>query len=167
MSNLKLDRKTLVIGFLVVVAALFILPRLGDEDEDNQDNDTVQNEQQDDNEAETSSTDFDLGKLVTARSIDRDGCAVDTTSRFEPNDSIYVVAEGSDVEEGTVVFARLYHGDEAVEDAPEITASEDYTNTCINFVFEPASGSRFEDGSYEAEFIVNGNQVDSIQFDVR
>jgi hypothetical protein len=67
--------------------------------------------------------------------------------------------------EGTTVFARLYHDDTAVEDTAEITADEDYSNVCVNFVFE--NDENWDSGDYEVEFFVNGNAYESAQFSVR
>lgn len=106
-----------------------------------------------------------LGRLVAARSIDRDGCAASQTNTFAPNEPIYVIAENSAVTSGTTIFVRLYRDNQAIEDAPEITANQNYQNTCINFVFEPTRAN-FQSGSYEAEIFVNGNAAGSIRFNV-
>jgi hypothetical protein len=107
-----------------------------------------------------------LGRVVSASAIDRDGCATDSTSIFGAFEPVYVVAEDSAVPSGTSVFVRLYHEGTPVEDAPEITADQDYDNTCINFVFEP-EGAAFDPGSYEAEFIINGNPANTVSFEIR
>ena len=111
-------------------------------------------------------TGINLGRVVSATGIDRDGCPVEITSTFEASESVYVIAEGSDVPRGTTVFVRLYHDGQPIEDAPEITADQDYNNTCINFVFEP-EGSNFDPGNYEAEFIINGIPTESASFEIR
>jgi len=82
-------------------------------------------------------------------------------------DRFYVVALNSEVPEGTTIFARLYRDGEAIEDLPAITSNQDYNNSCINFVFETSDGDNFESGDYEAEFFVNGNSYNSVDFSIR
>jgi hypothetical protein len=160
MNHMRLDSRTIVIGIIVVLAAIFVLPRLFNTD-------NVSNAPVDDNVgSQTVDENIQLGRVVSATGIDRDGCATSTTTAFETSEPVYVVAEGSDVPSGTSVFVRLYHEGQPIEDAPEITADQDYNDTCINFVFEP-EGSAFDPGNYEAEFIVNGNPADSITFEIR
>lgn len=167
-------------GILSVVAVLFVVACLGMMcagtglfgGGDNDDSDDVEVANRNDRDDEVSQPEdpglgnVDLGNVVTASGIDRDGCATNTTSTFDADQPIYVVAENSTVSEGTTVFVRLYHEGEVVEDAPEIQANQNYDNTCINFVFEP-TGADFEPGEYEAEFVINGNLADRITFDVR
>lgn len=109
-----------------------------------------------------------LGPVVTANNVDRDNCAVDTTTTFNSGDPVYVVLEDSAFPSGTTLFARLYRNNVAVEDTRELTASENYDNTCVSFVFEPsASAEIWQPGTYEAEFFVNGNSYRSTTFEVR
>jgi hypothetical protein len=96
-----------------------------------------------------------------------DGCATDPRASFEPVEPVFVVAEGSDIPAGTSVFVRLYHEGTPIEDAPEITADQDYTNSCVNFIFEPSQGTTFDQGNYQAEFIINGNPANTVDFEVR
>ena len=105
----------------------------------------------------------DLGPLVVTTAVDRDGCPVDDVNRLDNVDAFYVVAPNSEVAANTDVFARLYRDGGAVEDVPIITADRDYSNTCINFIFEHLDGS-FPPGEYEVEFWVNGNAYDSVTF---
>ncbi|MBZ0302806.1 MAG: hypothetical protein K8J31_23885, partial [Anaerolineae bacterium] len=79
---------------------------------------------------------------------------------------VYIVAPYSDVPAGTSVFVRLYQDGTPIEDTSEIQADQDYHNTCLNFVFEPIEGT-FDPGSYEAEFFVNGNPAQSVNFEIR
>ena len=160
MNNFKLDGKTIAIGLLILVAAVIFLPRLFNTGATNVEEPTSQPQ----NQAEDSN--ILLGNPVSAAAVDRDGCPVDTTDTFRPSEDIYVVAPSSDIPAGTAVFVRLYHENTPIEDAPEIQADQDYQNTCINFVFEPDDGP-FDTGSYEAEFYVNGNAAESVQFEVR
>jgi hypothetical protein len=162
-SGMKLDGRTLLIGAIILIGALFILPRLLNTDSiatnppvnaplDNP------NQQLDPN--------VTLGQPVAATGVDRDGCATGASSAFRTTDSIYVVAPNSTVPAGTSVFVRLYRNGQPIEDAPEITADQAYTNTCVNFVFEPVDGP-FQAGNYEAEFIINGNAADTVTFSVQ
>lgn len=157
-----LNSRTILIGILIVAAAVIFLPRLFNTSSAPTTTDTqqspVDNQPLDPN--------VNLGQLVLAGGVDRDGCPTDTRSTFEPNESVYVIAQGSDIPQGTSIFVRLYREGQPVEDAPEITADRDYNNSCVNFVFDP-EGSAFDPGQYEAEFIINGNQADTISFDVR
>jgi hypothetical protein len=163
---MNLSRNAIVgIVLVVIIAAAFFLPQLlGGDDEDVPDPnlgvDGVGEVTQDDSNVR-------LGSTVAASSVDRDGCAVATSSVFTTTEPIYVVAENTDIPAGTSVFVRLYRDDQPIEDAPEITADQDYVNTCVNFVFEPVQGAPFEPGQYEAEFIVNGNQSNLVAFEVR
>lgn len=109
-----------------------------------------------------------LGLVVAAQSVDRDNCAVNTTSTFDTNDAVYIVMEDARLEQGTTMFARLYRNGVAVEDTRELTAEDDYDNVCVSFVFEPsASAEVWDAGQYEAEFFVNGNSYRSTSFDIR
>jgi len=155
-----LNTRTILIGILVVAAAVIFLPRLFNTNTAEPTvNQPVDNQQPLD-------PNVNLGQVVSSGGVDRDGCPTDSRTAFEPNESIYVVAQGSDIPQGTSVFVRLYHEGQPLEDAPEITADRDYDNSCVNFVFEP-TGIAFDTGQYEAEFIVNGNQADTVSFDVR
>jgi hypothetical protein len=168
-NRFKLDGKTIGFGIAILVALaclVFVLPAIFGGD-DNNDNDSDNNP---DNEVEVpSDTDdgIEIGNLVAANSIDREGCPVDNTTTFGPSEQIYVVAPNSDVPVGTSVFARLYRENTPIEDSPPISADQDYTDTCINFVFEPTEGAAFEPGSYEVVFVVNGNESDSVNLTVQ
>jgi hypothetical protein len=166
MKNFKLNTKTIIIGVIIFIAAMFFLPQiLGGDDEDEPN--TVSNTSNED-EANDNNTDDNiaLGEVVSAEGVDRDGCAVDITSDFDTSDSIYIVAESGDFPEGTAIFVRLYRDDSPVEDSPEITADQDYNNACVNFVFEPEAGEAFDPGDYEAEFYINGNPAESVSFEI-
>jgi len=157
-------------AILVVIAVLgmFLLPRLfGDDDSPNA---AIENPAPGNNplaeDPPFSGSDLDLGRVVSAAGINQDQCPVDVSSTFDADEPIYIVAEDSDIPRGTTVFVRLFHEDRAVEDAPEITADQDYTNACVSFIFEP-SGAPFNPGTYTAQFFANGKQAGSVQFDVR
>ena len=159
------DRKQIIIIVIVViVAAIFLLPRLfNNNTTTSQTNAPAIPQQQ--NPASNSAA-IQLGTPVSATGIDRNGCASNTTSTFSGSDSIYVVAPNSNVPQGTTLFVRLYRDNNAIEDAPQITADKDYVKNCINFVFQP-TGKDFTPGSYEAQFYVNGNAASSVTFNVQ
>ncbi len=158
------DRKQIIIiGIVVVVAAIFLLPRLfGNNTTATPTNVPVVQQQQN----QTTNSNIQLGAPVSAVGIDRNGCATDRTSTFSTSDSIYVVAPNSNVPQGTTLFVRLYRDNNAIEDAPQITADQDYVQNCINFVFQP-TGKDFTPGAYEAQFFVNGNAASSVTFNVQ
>ncbi|MCC6615887.1 MAG: hypothetical protein IT320_20625 [Anaerolineae bacterium] len=159
-GGFKFDTRTIII-ILVVVGIAFLLLRNQGQTPAATPTATPQPLAQTDNSASSA---IQLGQIVTAQSVDRDGCPGEVTSRFAPTDSIYVVARETDIPQGTGVFARLYFNNEGIEDTDEITADTDLPATCINFVFEHDGG--FEPGNYEAEFFVNGNPAGSVSFTV-
>jgi hypothetical protein len=154
MNQMKVDGKTIGIGLLILVAVVFVLPRLFDTGGGATTRDTIESE------------DIQVGRPVSAAAVDRNGCPVDVTANFAPNEQIYIVAPQTDVPAGTAVFVRLYHNGMAIEDTVEILADQDYRNTCINFVFEPVDGT-FDPGTYEAEFYINGNPAESVSFAIQ
>ena len=166
---------TLVGGAVLLCAAAIFLPMLmGDPEPAYNPNDyedeprTSENRNQEDNfPVLAQNANSDLGQLVATTRLDRDGCPVSSENTFRSGDSIYVVAVDSEIEEGTEIFARMYFDNMAIEDTAPIVASQDYGNTCVNFIFEPQSYIGLQDGSYEVEFIVNGNPTDSITFRVQ
>jgi len=159
-GGFKFDTRTIII-ILVVLGVLFLILRGQGQSSEPTPTATPQPVAQ----ADSSSSTIQLGQLVTALSVDRDGCPGEVSTRFAPDDSIYVVARETDIPQGTAVFARLYFDNEAIEDTSEIVADSDLPATCINFVFEHDQG--FEAGSYEAEYFVNGNPAASVSFTVR
>lgn len=172
MGNFKLDGRTIGIIIFLIIAAVIFLPRLfgGGNDADNRVNEPV-NEPLDEPVDERDTTinqddGIELGNVVAATSVNRDGCASNVTNSFDPNDPVYVVAEDSDVTEGTEVFVRFYYEDEVYEESDVIVADQDYENTCISFTLEPDELDQLRSGSYEAEFIINGNPADVVAFEV-
>ncbi|MFN8374365.1 MAG: hypothetical protein U0694_16000 [Anaerolineae bacterium] len=155
----------IIIGVVVVLVILFIASRfLGG----SQASETPAPTSQPDNqqvEQNNSDSGLNLGSVVVAENVDRDGCAVDVTDRFDDNATVYAVLGDSAMPEGTRVFARLYRDDVAVEDRDEITADQDYTNVCVSFSFVP--DQPWESGDYEVEIFVNGNAYESASFTVR
>lgn len=155
------DRKPMIIIIvLVVLAAIVLLPRLLNNTPAVPTNVPAQQNPQ------TSDTNIQLGQPVSASGVDSAGCPTESQNTFFSNESIYVVAPDSNIAQGTSLFVRLYRDSTVIEDAPAITADRDYTNNCINFVFQP-TGAAFQPGNYEAQFFVNGNPGPSVQFDVQ
>lgn len=155
---------------LLLVLGAFLVPRIFDSDDDPPDigDNSPDNPLAGDSPLiDNSGQGWDLGQVVSAAAINQDNCPVDVTNEFASGDSIYIVAEDSDIPSGTVVFARLFYEGTVQEDAPEITADRDYENSCVTFVFEPTQGESFDPGTYEAQFIVNGNEAETVQFEVR
>ena len=161
-----LGRGALIIGLLIFVGVMFLVPQLfGDDDNSGasiRDADDVSGEVIPENVPSPV-----IGDLVVAAGIDQNGCAVDTTTTFSSDDTVYIVAENSDIPAGTMLFVRLYADGQAVEDSTELTADADYTDTCANFLFEPVEGQRFDAGPYEAELFVNGNPYGTVSFEIQ
>lgn len=157
------NKTSLIIVAVIVVAAALLLPRLfGNTTTPTTNVPSIPQQQNPVN----SDVNIQLGSPVSATGIDSNGCATGSTSTFSGNQSIYVVAPNSTVPQGTTVFARLSRDNTPLEDAPQITANQDYTGSCINFVFQP-TGADFTPGTYEAQFFVNGNAASSVTFDVQ
>lgn len=166
------NKRNCAIGALILAALICIVPFLllnGILDGGNDNNDNSVDNNDDDIVDVLDETDdgINLGNVVSTSSIDREGCANGQDSNFGATDSIYVVAEESDIPAGTDVFVRLYLNGNPIEDAPEITADRDYEDTCVNFVFEPETGTSFDAGQYEAQFMINGNPSESVSFTVQ
>ena len=173
MQNFKLDGRTIAIIALIVVAAIIFLPRIlgGNSEEPTPTNEPDDNNSQPTvNPRDTTSNDADgieIGNVVMANNVDRDGCASGTATTFDADtERIYVVAEDTTVVQGTEVFVRWYLDGEQYEDADAIVADEDYENTCISFTLEQDDTNQFRTGNYEAEFIINGNPADSVSFEI-
>ena len=154
---------SIALAVIVICGAVMLLPRLFGGG-DNVVNDPTQ--AIDDVSSQSDFGDISLGNLVITEQIDSDGCPTEDLSSLDNTDRFYVVAPDSAFPEGTTVFVRLYKDGVAVEDLPLITANQDYSDTCVNFVFETVDGNDFDEGEYEAEFWVNGNSYSSIRFDI-
>lgn len=172
-SGFKMDGRTIGIIALIAIAALILLPRLLGNNDANDDNDNNNDNNGPTiptaNARDTTANDEDgieLGNVVTAGNLDRNGCPTDTTNTFNQDDIIYVVAEDSQVEEGTRMFVRFYYDNAIYEESEEIVADQDYENTCIAFTLEPDSRPDLREGEYEAELIVNGNPAETVTFEV-
>jgi len=175
-TNNNSQMRTAAIVTIVVIIGLLLLgrfvtgisgnpttPTTSDTTTNNNNNNTL-------NPANTNNTTTlnNLGPVVAAQAIDRDNCAVDATTHFTTSDPVYVVLVDSQLPQGTTMYARLYKDGVAIEDTKELTADQDYNNTCVNFVFRPSqSAETWQPGNYEAEFFVNGNSYRSTTFDIR
>jgi len=160
------SKPNLILIGIVVIAAIFLLPRIFNNNAATPTAVPTVIPSVPQQNSSTSNSNISLGAPVSSSSVDRNGCATNTTSTFSGSDSIYVVAPNSTVPQGTTVFARLYRDNNAVEDAPQITADKNYSQNCIYFVFQP-TGANFTPGTYEAQFYVNGNAASSVTFNVQ
>lgn len=104
----------------------------------------------------------DLGRMYAAAEVDRQGCPVEAVSNFYADEKIFVGLEESDIPQGTEMYVRLSHEGRPIEDTNPVQADRDM-QSCVWFEFQP-TGSGFEPGDYRADLIVNGNQVDSVDF---
>jgi hypothetical protein len=165
-----LDRKSIIVivGILaVVVIGSFLMSRGGTAEDDLNTNTDDQIGETDDRENFADETSgVDLGRIVIAENIDRDSCPVDSASTLDSDtDQFYVVSQDTTFEQGSDFFVRLYRDGQAVEDSPLVAAEDNYEDICIYAVFQSDGG--FDRGDYEAEFIVNGNPSESVEFSVR
>lgn len=164
MNNFKLDGRTIAIGIVVLLAVFLI----GSQLLGNGSTPETTNSPLSTNAPAPQAADIQVGRVVAATGIDRDGCPVGETNSFAPTDQVYITAINSNVPSGTDVFARLFRDDQPVEDSVVITADQDYTNTCIYFEFEATSSAgSLQTGNYEAQLIVNGNPGPSVDFTVQ
>jgi len=121
-------------------------------------------ERQSENEAITQGV--ELGRVVMAEGIGEQNSPVEITDTFSASqDFIYVVAEADYIERGTTMFARWSRDGEPFEDSSEVTADRDYTNTYIEFHLENLE-DRMEPGDYSVQLFVNGNPVETVDFQV-
>lgn len=165
MGNFKLDGRMIAIIAVVIIAAVIFLPQLLGNNNSGPDTSVPQG--QVDPRDTTINTDdgIELGPVVATSNLDRNGCAVDTVSTFPAGtDMIYVVAEDSEIAQGTDVFVRWYYEGQVYEESEEITADQNYTSTCIGFSLEADTINQLREGDYEAEFIINGNPANTVDF---
>jgi hypothetical protein len=121
-------------------------------------------ERQNENEAITEGV--ELGRVVTAEGIGEQNSPVEVTDSFSASqDFIYVVAEADYIERGTTMYARWSRVGEPFEDSSELTADRDYSNTYIEFHLENLE-NRMEPGDYSVQLFVNGNPVETVDFQV-
>jgi hypothetical protein len=110
---------------------------------------------------------LELSPVVVANHVDRNGCAIDETSVVSPDTSSFYVVTRGNIPRGTTVFVRLYRDNQPIEDLPMITADQDYRDTCVPFVFQVDDATSFDSGGYRAEYIINGNRANAIDFTIR
>lgn len=121
-------------------------------------------ERQQENEAITQGV--QLGRVVMAEGIGEQNAPVNETDTFSASqDYIYVVAEADSIARGTTMFARWSRDGQPFEDSSELTADRDYTNTYIEFHLENLENS-METGDYSVQLFVNGNPVETVDFQV-
>lgn len=118
------------------------------------------------NENEAITEGVDLGSVVMAEGIGENNAPVNETDTFSASqDFIYVVAEANHIESGSTLYARWSRDGEAFEDSNEITADRDYNDTYVEFHLENLQ-DRFETGDYSVQLFVNGNPVETVEFQV-
>lgn len=106
-----------------------------------------------------------LGDFVVGSSLNADGCVTRPASSFRSTDTIYVGIQPSDFPNGTVFYAQFFVNGELYEETDEITADDDYGDTCVQFNIQAESGApNLTRGNYEANFYVNGNVADTVTF---
>ena len=121
-------------------------------------------ERQNDNEAITEGARF--GDIVMAEGIGEQNAPIEVTDTFNASqDFIYVVAEADYIEQGTTMFARWSRDGVPFEDSSELTADRDYSDTYVEFHLENLE-NRMEPGDYSVQLFVNGNPVETIDFQV-
>lgn len=121
-------------------------------------------ERQNENEAITEGARF--GDIVTAEGIGDQNAPIEVTDTFNASqDFIYVVAEADYIEQGTTMFARWSRDGEPFEDSSELTADRDYSDTYVEFHLQNLE-DRMEPGDYSVQLFVNGNPVETVDFQV-
>lgn len=121
-------------------------------------------ERQNENEAITEGVRF--GDIVTAEGIGEQNAPIEVTDTFNASqDFIYVVAEADYIEQGTTMFARWSRDGEPFEDSSELTADRDYSDTYVEFHLQNLENS-MEPGDYSVQLFVNGNPVETVDFQV-
>ena len=118
----------------------------------------------------TSSTSgAELGRIVTAESIDtaNHNAPVNETSTFNSlNQAIYAVVEAQRIDAGTTMFARWSRDGKPFEDSDEIKADKQYQNTYVEFHLEPTNRA-IDPGNYTVQVFVNGNPAKEASFTVQ
>jgi len=111
----------------------------------------------------------ELGKLVTAQSIDtaNHNAPVNETTTFNSlNQAIYAVVEAQRIDAGTTLFARWSRDGKPFEDSTEVKADKQYQNTFVEFHLEPTHKA-IDPGSYTVQIFVNGNSAKQANFTVQ
>jgi len=116
----------------------------------------------------TITTGAELGRIVTAQSIDtaNHNAPVNETSTFNRlNQANYAVVEAQRIDPGTTMFARWSRDGKPFEDSDEIKADKQYQNTYVEFHLEPTNKA-IDPGSYTVQVFVNGNPAKQANFTV-
>lgn len=165
MQNFKLNGRTIAIIAVVIIGAVVLLPQLFGNNNAGPDTSVPAGEVNPRDTTINTEDGIELGQVVATTNLDRNGCAVDNVGTFPAGtELIYVVAEDSEIAEGTDVFVRWYYEGQVYEESDEITADQDYTSTCVGFSLEADTINSLREGDYEAEFIVNGNPANTVDF---
>ena len=117
----------------------------------------------------TNAAGAELGRIVTAESIDtaNHNAPVNETSTFNRLDqAIYAVVEAQRIDAGTTMFARWSRDGKPFEDSDEIKADKQYQNTYVEFHLEPTNKA-IDPGSYTVQVFVNGNPAKQAEFTVQ
>jgi hypothetical protein len=117
----------------------------------------------------TTTAGAELGRIVTAQSIDtaNHNAPVNETSTFNSlNQAIYAVVEAKRIAPGTTMFARWSRDGKPFEDSEEIKADRQYQNTYVEFHLEPTNKA-IDPGNYTVQVFVNGNPAKQANFTVQ
>ena len=117
----------------------------------------------------TNAAGAELGRIVTAESIDtaNHNAPVNETSTFNSlNQAIYAVVEAQRIDAGTTMFARWSRDGKPFEDSDEIKADKQYQNTYVEFHLEPTNKA-IDPGNYTVQVFVNGNPAKQANFTVQ
>jgi hypothetical protein len=116
----------------------------------------------------TTTSGAELGKIVTAESIDtaNHNAPVNETTTFNSlNQAIYAVVEAQRIDAGTTMFARWSRDGKPFEDSDEIKADKQYQDTYVEFHLEP-NNKAIDPGNYTVQVFVNGNPAKQANFTV-
>jgi hypothetical protein len=117
----------------------------------------------------TTASGAELGRIVTAKSIDtaNHNAPVNETTTFNSlNETIYAVVEAQRIDSGTTLFARWSRDGQPFEDSDEIRADKQYQNTYVEFHLEPVNKA-IDPGNYTVQVFVNGNPTKQASFTVQ
>ena len=117
----------------------------------------------------TTTSGAELGRIVTAQSIDtaNHNAPVNETSTFNSlNQAIYAVVEAQRIDAGTTMFARWSRDGKPFEDSTEVKADKQYQNTYVEFHLEPTNKA-IDPGNYTVQVFVNGNPAKQANFTVQ
>jgi hypothetical protein len=110
---------------------------------------------------------FGLGTTPAEERIQENAPIVSGADLGTSEDVIYCVVPANRIDSGTTFYARWIYENEPFEDTPTITADRDYTDTYIEFHIEPKDFGVLEKGDYACKIYVNGNPVQTVDFQVK